>query len=28
MLQGLLLQLELAGRIETLPGGRFIRIER
>ncbi|SAL19119.1 DNA protecting protein DprA [Caballeronia choica] len=28
MLQSLLLQLELAGRIETLPGGRFVRIER
>ena len=27
-LQALLLQLELAGRIETLPGGRFVRIER
>jgi DNA processing protein len=27
-LQGLLLRLELAGRIETLPGGRFTRIER
>ncbi|TCK42180.1 DNA protecting protein DprA [Paraburkholderia sp. BL8N3] len=27
-LQGLPLQLELAGRIETLPGGRFVRVER
>jgi DNA processing protein len=27
-LQGLLLRLELAGHIETLPGGRFTRIER
>lgn len=27
-LQALLLQLELSGRIETLPGGRFVRIER
>ncbi|WP_087135072.1 DNA-processing protein DprA [Caballeronia arationis] len=27
-LQGLLLRLELKGRIESLPGGRFMRIER
>jgi DNA processing protein len=27
-LQGLLLQLELAGRIGALPGGRFTRLER
>jgi DNA processing protein len=27
-LQALLLQLELAGRVETLPGGRYVRIER
>jgi DNA processing protein len=27
-LQSLLLQLELSGRIGTLPGGRFTRLER